>query len=52
MTKSMEKLIDIYQFGEVRNRLCLKLQGVPKKMLFEPIFEFQTLGGMFSKVKK
>ena len=29
----------------------VKLQGVPKKMWFKPIFEFLTLGGVFLGVK-
>ena len=29
----------------------IHIQGVPKKMPFKPIFEFQTFGGMFSGVK-
>ena len=29
-----------------------QLQGVPKKMPFWPIFEFQTLGGVFLGVNK
>ena len=32
-------------------RIHVYLQGVPKKMLFKPIFEFLTLGGVVSGVK-
>ena len=32
------------------NKLCLALQGVPKKILLKLIFEFLTLGWVFSGV--